>query len=81
MYLRVSGDAKGGIRHHYYCSTRFPRRGPRCGATSIRTEIVDAAITEYASNKLPNAAFLKTILGTLAAGQPAQAHDADMLAG
>jgi DNA invertase Pin-like site-specific DNA recombinase len=80
MYIRVSGEWKSGKRNYYFCSTGFPGRGPKCGAPSIFTEIVDSAITEYASTQFPNAAFLKTVLKTLAANQPAQSQDADKLA-
>jgi DNA invertase Pin-like site-specific DNA recombinase len=63
MYVRATG-AKDRTRQkeYYYCSTGFPRRGPKCGARSFQREAVDQTIIQALETGLCSEAVLLPIL-------------------
>jgi DNA invertase Pin-like site-specific DNA recombinase len=62
-YLRTASSKVSTHKaDYYYCSTRFPRRGPSCGARSYQREAVDQTIREMIQTALCSEAVLLPIL-------------------
>jgi DNA invertase Pin-like site-specific DNA recombinase len=76
-YLRMGRAGK--TRDYYFCSTGFPGRGPKCGASSIQTEAADKAVGQMLLRML-DPAFLKAALAKLQGSQPERDLDARKLA-
>jgi DNA invertase Pin-like site-specific DNA recombinase len=66
-------------RSYYFCSSGFPRHGPKCGARSVHQEAADREVDQIVSEVL-DAAFLRTVLGRFQSRQPARDQNAQKLA-
>jgi DNA invertase Pin-like site-specific DNA recombinase len=64
LYLRCASDPKSHDR--YYCSTGHPGRGPKCGASSVRREWLDAAVVQGIEECTRDADALLSMLEAIA---------------
>ena len=69
-YTRCGSPSKP--RSYYYCSTQFPGRGPRCGASSIQQKAADDFVARMATDCFTDFAVVTTVLGGIAPTSPAQ---------
>jgi hypothetical protein len=77
MYIRCG--APKHPRCYYYCSTQF-RRGPSCGAPSVRQDVADREVERLVSAELLDAAFLRSVLDTFRSGEPVRDQKVENLA-
>jgi len=72
-YLRVGGTPRRA--NYYFCSTRFPGRGPACGAGSVRQDAADQAVVDLVSGPFLDAAFWRGLLQRVETRIPARVSE------
>jgi DNA invertase Pin-like site-specific DNA recombinase len=75
-YVRMGGPG----RHHYYCSSMFPGRGPSCGQRSQQRVATDNAVSDIVTSQFVSVGFLRAVLDRLQNARPTGSEDLNKLA-
>ena len=69
-YTKANGrNDRSRQQEHYYCASRYPGHGPKCGSRSLQRKAVDAAVTEIVKDTFRDPALLLRMMELSASGR------------